>query len=329
MKRHRSFTLQSLAALLVALLLGIVPAAWGADAYPSKPIKLLVPFAPGGIGDMTGRIVAEKLSETLGQRVVVDNRPSAGMTVAADLALKAPADGYTIFHAGNGAAISMSLFKSLNYDVLRDFTQLSTLATYDLVICVDAESRYTSLTQLIRIAKANPGKLNFGTISIGSTQHLAAELFKTIAGVDVVIVPYKSTPDLLVALRSGIVDAAFEWVPGILPQIEGKTIKMLATASPKRYVRLPDVPTTKEAGLPGFQVAGWNGYSLKKGTPKPIIDRLSKEITLALKSQDVIQKMHNIGAEPWPNTPEQTGKHMAAEIARWKGVIEKAKIPLR
>ena len=204
MKRLNSITLRSLAAAaLVALLAGIAPAAWAADAYPSKPIRLLVPFGPGGIGDMTGRIVAEKLSEKLGQRVVVENRPSAGMTVAADLALKAPADGYTIFHAGNGAAISKSLFKSLSYDVQKDFTQLSTLATYDLVMCVDAGSRYTSLSQLIRIAKANPGKLNLGTISIGSTQHLSAELFKSIADIDVVIVPYKSTPDLLVALRSG------------------------------------------------------------------------------------------------------------------------------
>jgi len=286
-----------------------------------------VPYGPGGIGDLTARTVAEKMSENMGQRVVIENRPSAGMSVSGEIASHAPADGYTVLHGGNGTAISASLFKSLPYDILKDFTQLSALAAFDLVLLVSADSKFASLGELMAFAKSNPGKLTLGTISIGSTQHLSAELFKSMFGIDAVIVPYKETSGVIVALRSKTVDLAFEFVPAVLGQVQNKTVKALAIAASKRFAGLPDTPTTAESGFSAFRVSGWNAYNVRTGTPRPIIDRLNKEIIDALKSADVTQKLRNLGAEPWPLSTEEARALMTSEIARWKGVIESAKIP--
>jgi tripartite-type tricarboxylate transporter receptor subunit TctC len=318
-----------LAGMLAAMLAcasAVVPAA---ETYPSKPIRLLVPYGPGGIGDLTARIVADKMSENMGQRLVIDNRPSAGMSISGETAMHAPADGYTILHGGNGTAISASLFKRLPYDIVKDFTQLSTLASFDLVLLVSPDSKFSSLRDLMTFAKSNPGKLTFGTISIGATQHLAAELFKSMFGIEAAIVPYKNTASVIVAVRSQEVDVGFEFVPAVLTQVQSKTIKALAIAAPRRFVGLPDVPTTAEAGFPSYRVSGWNMYNVKNGTPRPIVERLNKEIIDALKSPEVVQKLRAQGAEPWPMTLDEARKHMASEVARWKVVIEKAKIPLQ
>ena len=319
---------------LLAGMLGALVACPGrvvlaAEAYPSKPIRLLVPYGPGGIGDLTARIVADKMSENMGQRIVIDNRPSAGMSITGEIALHAPADGYTIMHGGNGTAISASLFKKLPYDVLKDFTQLSALASIDLVLLVSPDSKFASMKDLMAFAKTNPGKLTFGTISIGSTQNLAAELFRSTFGLEASIVPYKNTSSVIVAVRSQEVNLGFEFVPAVLTQVQSKTVRALAIASSRRFVGLPDVPTTAEAGFPSYRVSGWNMYNVKNGTPRPIIERLNKEIIDALKAPEVIQKLRGQGAEPWPMTLEEARKHMGAEIARWKAVIEKAKIPLQ
>jgi tripartite-type tricarboxylate transporter receptor subunit TctC len=330
MRRHGFGCSPWLAALaLVAILLPAVCAVDAAETYPSKPIRLLVPYGPGGIGDLTARVVAEKMGENMGQRIVIENRPSAGMTVSGEMAMRGPADGYTILHGGNGTAISASLFKSLPYDILKDFTQLSALAAFDLLVLVAADSKFGSLGDLMAFAKSNPGKLTIGTVSVGSTQHLSSELFKSMFKIDAVVVPYKDTPGLIVSLRAKTVDLAFEFVPAVLSQIQNKTVRALAIAANKRFVGLPDVPTTAESGFPAFRVSGWNMYNVKNGTPRPIIDRLNKEIIDALKSPDVVQKLRTLGAEPWPMTTEEARAHMTSEVGRWKGVIESAKIERR
>ncbi|MDA8126931.1 MAG: tripartite tricarboxylate transporter substrate-binding protein [Deltaproteobacteria bacterium] len=326
-KKYTRIRIGSIAttALLTAML-AVIPAVFAADGYPSKPIRLLVPYGPTGVGGQTARIVADKLSSTIGQKVEVENLATAGIPAVAERTLKAPADGYTIFHGGIGVAINASMVKGLSYNVLKDFTQLSTLASYDLVVCANPESPLNSLAQFLEAAKASPGKLKLGTVTVGSTQHLSAELFKSLTGIDITVVPHKGTPDLLTALRSGAVDVAFELVPGIMPEIKSKAIKILANAASKRYVGLPDTPTATELGMPSFQVTGWNAYSVKAGTPQPIIDRLNKEIATALKSPDVIQQMRAIGAEPWATSSEEAGQVMTREMVRWKKVIDRANL---
>jgi tripartite-type tricarboxylate transporter receptor subunit TctC len=315
--------LRSFAAIALALACG----AAAAQGFPSKPIRFLVPFAPGGIGDLTARTVAQKLSENLGQQVVVDNRPGAGMIFSATAAMQSAADGYTMILAGNGTAISATLFKSLPYNILTDFTQVSTLATFDLVIVTSSSSKLASLADLIAVARKSPGKLNLGSINVGSTQNLGAELFKSVARIDAQVVPFNGTPALVTALRSDNIDVAFEFAPPAIPQIKAGALRALAVAAPKRHADLPDVPTTREAGLEGFEVSSWNAVSVRAQTPRAIVERLNKEIVAALNSPDVKQKLNALGAEPFPSTPEQTRARMKSEITRWKAVIERANIP--
>ena len=312
---------------LAAAALAAICGAAVAQTYPSKPIRFFLPFAPGGIGDLTARLVAQKMSENLGQQVVVDNKPSAGMILSATAGLQAPADGYTMVLAGNGTAISATLFKSLPYSILTDFTQVSTLAAFDLVVLVPPDSRFASLGEVVAFGKNNPGKLNLGTVSIGSTQNLSAELFKSVTGIDAQIVPFKGTPSLIAALRSNSIDVVFEFVPPMLSQIRGSTVKALAIASAKRFPGLPATPTTAESGLPAFQVSSWNAVSVRANTSRAIVDRLNREIVAALNSPEVKQKLQDLGAEARPSTPEQTRELMVSEIARWKAVIERANIP--
>lgn len=312
---------------LAATALAAICSAAAAQTYPFKPIRFFLPFAPGGIGDLTARLVAQKMSENIGQQVVVDNKPGAGMILSATAALQAPADGYTMILAGNGTAISATLFKSLPYGILTDFMQVSTLASFDLVVLVPPDSKFASLAQVVAFAKNNPGKLNLGTVSIGSTQNLSAELFKSVTGIEAQIVPFKGTPALIAGLRSNSIDVIFEFLPPVLSQIRGNAVKALAVASAQRFPGLPDTPTAAESGVPGFQVSSWNAVSVRANTPRPIVDRLNREIVAALNSADVKQKLQDLGAEARPSTPEQTRELMVSEIARWKTVIERANIP--
>lgn len=315
--------------LLAALALVAFSSASGAaeKPFPTKPIRFLLPFAPGGIGDLTARIVAQKMGENMGQNVVVDNRPGAGMIMSATFAMQSPADGYTMLLGGNGTAISQTLFKSLPYNILTDFTQVSALATFDLVIITKPESKLKGVGDLVAAAKQNPGKLNLGTVIVGSTQNLSAELFKSVAGIQAQVIAYKATPALIAALRADNIDVAFEFAPAAVPQAKAGQIKVLAVAAAKRHPDLPDVPTTVEAGLANFQVSSWNAVNVGTQTPPAIVKRLNQEVVKALGSDDVVKKLRAIGAEPFPGTPEQTRALMKSEIARWKTVIEKANIP--
>lgn len=297
------------------------------QAYPIKPIRFLVPFGPGGVGDITARLVAQKLSGTLGQQVIVDNRPGAGGIVATELVAKAEPDGHTLLLLNNAHAVSMSLFKKLPYDTLRDFAPVSTISTFSVVVLVSPDSSVRSVRELIAQAKANPGKLNVGTITIGATQHLSAELFKSMAGIDVVIVPYTNTGAVLAALRGGSVQFAFEFIAPVIGQVKAGALRPLAVSPRSRFAGLPDVPTVAESGVPGYEVTSWNGIGVPAKTPRAIIERLNQEVHAALAASDLKQRFRDMGVEPRGDTPEGFRKHVASEIAKWKAVIEKANIP--
>ena len=297
------------------------------QAYPAKPIRFLVPFAAGGIGDITARLTAQKMSENLGQQVLVDNRPSAGMIVTAEAALKAEPDGYTMVLTGNGTAVSASLFKSLPYNILTDFVQVSTLAVFDLVLVTGPDSQFKSVADVLAFARANPGKLDIGTVSIGSTQSLAAALFKSMAGIDAQTVPYKATPALLNSLRAKDIPLAVEFLGPVTSQLKSNSLKALAVMSHRRFAGLPETPTLSESGVPGFQASSWNGVSVRAKTPRAIVERLNKEIVAAVNSPEVKQRLQELGVEARSSTPEQMRELMASEIVKWKAVIERANIP--
>jgi tripartite-type tricarboxylate transporter receptor subunit TctC len=232
--------------------------------FPEKPIQLLVPFGPGGIADITARAVAEVMAQRLGQPVVVDNRPSAGSIVASQAVATAKPDGHTLLLMTNGNAVSVGLFKKLPYDTQKSFAPVSTLGYFDLGLFVPADSRFTSLKDMVAYAKANPGKLNVGTVAVGSTQNLWAKLLETVAGVEALLVPYKGSPAVLTALRGGEVDVAFEIVGPMLPQVQAGVVKALAVSSDKRNPALPEVPTVIQAGVEGYNVASWNAIAARR-----------------------------------------------------------------
>ena len=311
----------------LALALGLAGWAAQAQGFPSKPIRIVVPFGPGGVADLTARTVALKLSQSLGQSVVIDNKPGAGGVVAGDAVAKAEPDGHTLLLMSNGTAVSAGLFKSLPFDTLHDFAPISTLATFDIAIITSAESRFKTLAELLAFARANPGKLNLGTINIGSTQNLAAELFKIAAGVDVQIVPFNGTPAVVTALRGGQVDAGVEILGPVLGQVQARTLRVLAVTGEKRSAVLPDVPTAGESGLKGFTVSSWNALAAPARTPKSVIARLNKDTIAAVNAPDVRKKLHEFNVEAQGSSPEQAAELLASEIKRWGDVIVRAKIP--
>ena len=314
-----------IAALLV--LAGITAAA-PAQTYPARPVRLLVPFGPGGVGDITARAVAQKVGAALGQQVIIDNRPSAGGVIATELVAKADPDGYTLLLLNNAHAVSQSLFKKLPYDAARDFVPISTISTFSVAVLVTTESPLRSLKELIAQAKSSPGKLTVGTIQIGSTQHLSAELFKSMAGIDVLNVPFPNTGAVLTALRGNNVQVAFEIMAPVIGQLRGGGgLRALAVSPATRFPGLPDVPTVAEAGVPGYQVTSWNGVAAPVKTPRAIVARLHRAIADALAAPDIRQRFQELGVEARPSTPEEFRELLVAEIAKWKNVIEKANIP--
>lgn len=300
-----------------------------AQNFPSKALRIVVPFGAGGVADLTARIVAQKLNELLGQPVVIENKPGAGGVGASDQVAKSAPDGHTLLLMSNATAVSATLFKSLPYDSVKDFTPISTLGLFDIGVVVASDSKYKSLGELLADAKANPGKLNIGSINIGSTQNLSAELFKSVAGIDVQIVPFNGTPAVVNALRGKQVDAAVEILAPVMGQIKGGALRALAVTSEKRSAALPDVQTTKEAGLPAYLSSSWNGLAVPSATPKAVVARLHKEIQTALADAEVAKKLRELNIEPRGMTPEQTAAFLQSEIKRWGDVIVKAKIPLQ
>ncbi len=308
---------------------GIGMLAWSSQAqnFPSKTVRIVVPFGAGGVADLTARTVAQKLSQSLGQAVVIDNKPGAGGVGAGEIVAKAEADGHTLLLISNGTAVSAGIFKSLPFDTLKDFAPISTLASFDIAIVAQADSRFKTLGELLVFAKANPGKLNLGTINIGSTQNLTAELFKSAAGIDVQIVPFNGTPAVITALRGGQIDAAVEILGPVIPQISTTGLRVLAVTGAKRSSVLPDVPTAIESGVAGLVATSWNGLAAPAGTPPAVIARLNKDIVEAVNAPDVKTKLHALNVEAQSSTPQQAASLLASETRRWGDIITRAKIP--
>jgi tripartite-type tricarboxylate transporter receptor subunit TctC len=300
--------------------------AWGQATWPTRPITLIVPFAPAGIADIVARTVAQAMEPGLGQSIVVDNRPGAGSVVASSAVAHAVPNGYTLLLMSNANAVSAGLFKKLPFDVVKDFAPITTLGFFDLAVFVAAGSRFHSLQEVVTEARAKAGRLTIASISVGSTQHLAAELFKAKAGIDALVVPYKGTPAVLEALRTGEVDLAFEILGPMLPQLNAKTVRVLAVASDRRYAGLPDVPTVIEAGVSGYAVASWNALASPAGTPPAVIARLNHAAADALAQSAVQQRLRELGVRAQSGSPQQLQSLLTAEITRWGEAIRAAKI---
>lgn len=303
-----------------------VPAPVSAQAWPTKPIRLVVGFAPGGVADVTARVVAQKLADQLGQQVVVDNRPGAGGIVAAEAVAKAVPDGYTLLLMSNGNAVSASLFKSLPFDTIADFAPVSTLGFFDVAVVASTEAKIDSMKALIAYAKANPGKLNIGTINVGSTQHLSAELFRSMTGFDATIVPYKGSPAVITALRANDVQVAFEMLAPVVPQAKSGAVRILAVTSERRNPAFPDVPTVAESGVPGYAASSWNAIAAPAKTPAALAERLNAEIQRALAAPEVKEKLASLGVTARGSTPDEMKRLVAGDIEKWRRVIEQAKI---
>lgn len=295
--------------------------------FPARPLRIVVPFAAGGVGDLTARAVASGLALRLGHPVVIDNRPGAGGVVAADAVARAEPDGHTLFLMSNGTAVTASLFKALPYDTVADFTPISTLAVFDTAVLVPADSPHRTLPQLLAHARTHAGQLNIGSVQIGSTQNLAAELFKSSAGIDAQVVPFNGTPALITALRGRQVDAAVEILGPALPQVRAGALRVLAVASEQRSAALPEVPTALEAGVAGFVASSWNALAAPARTPRAVVDRLQREVAAAVATPAVQQQLRALNAQPRTSTPEQAAALLQADIARWRAVIERAGIP--
>jgi tripartite-type tricarboxylate transporter receptor subunit TctC len=311
----------------VVCALALASSAFAAADYPTRTVRIIVPYGAGGIADVTMRLTAQKLSEKLGQQFIVDNRPGAGGVVGARAAASAAPDGYTLSMIGGGLTIAKSLFKSLPYDLVEDFVPISTTAAYGLVIVAKADSGLKTVGDIIAAAKATPGKLNFGTINPGSNQHLAAELFRSMAHVDVTMIPHKTTPDLITALLRGDVDVVIEYEAGLGAMMTDPRVAVVAYTGPQRLPHLPDVQTVAESGLPGYDVTSWNGLAAPKGTPHEIVEKLSREVTAAVEQPDVRAAMAKFGMEARGSTSEELGARIRIDIAKWADVIEKAGIP--
>jgi tripartite-type tricarboxylate transporter receptor subunit TctC len=322
--RHRYLAAAMACAAMFAIVTEGVRAA---TDYPTKPVRIFVPYGPGGVGDLTMRLLADKLGEQVKQQFVIENRPGAGGIVSATEVLRSRPDGYTLGEIGNGQAISASLFKKLPFDVLKDFTPISVAANFEMLLAIPGNSPYRSLQDLVDAAKKSPGKLNLGAINPGSTQNLSAYLFQQVTGAEFAIITYRTTPDLVTALLRGDVDLGFDYFAGFGGEIPDGKLRILATSGDERDPLLKDVPTAKESGFPRYVVNGWNGIAGPAGLPPEVVETLSLEINRALAAPDLQEKARGLGIDARASTPQQMHDRMVADVAKWQDVIEKAGIP--
>ena len=310
---------------LAALILVLAPQAQA--AWPEKPIKFVLPFGAGGVADVTARILADRLSQKLNQRVVVENMPGPGGIAAARAVITAPADGYTMAWVTNGTATSVATFQSLPFDPVKDFAMVSMAGTFDLVFVVNDQSEYKTLADFMKAAKDSPGKMNIGTIAVGSTQNLGAELFKSLTGLNIQIVPYKNSPDIVVALLRNDVQLMIDFPPAVAGQVADKKLRILASSSPQPSPLLPGVPTADQAGVKGFEVISWNGVGVPKDTPKEVIDTMNKAMRDVLAMLEVKEQLGKVGVIANASTPEEALARLTADIKKWNDVVDKAGIP--
>ena len=312
---------------ILAALLALPTLAAAQANYPSKPIRIVLPFGPGGVADITTRTIAPKLTDALGQQIVVDNMPGAGGIRASETVAHATPDGYTLLLLTNGNAVSQALFKSLPYDPANDFAMISTVGYFSMVLVTSSQSKYKTLKEFVAAAKANPGKMNIGTITPGGTQHLAGELFRSTAGIDAVVVPHKTTGEVVVATMNGTVDLAVDFIAPLLSGIQSGQLRGLAVSAGKRFPGLPEVPTVIEAGVPGYDVASWNALAAPAKTPRTVIEKVHDALVKALAAPEVQKRFSELGVEGRASTPDELKAFYAAEMKRWTRVVEHAKIP--
>jgi tripartite-type tricarboxylate transporter receptor subunit TctC len=318
---------RALSALPVALVLVLAPVSQAQAKWPEKPIRLVLPFGAGGVADVTARIMADKLSQKFDQRVYVENLPGPGGIAAARAVISAAPDGYTWFYVSNGTAISVAAFNKLPFDPVKELAMVSMVGTFDLVFVVNAESEYKTLADIIKAAKTNPGKLNIGTITVGGTQNLGGELFKSLGKLDLQIVPYKNSPDIVVALLRNDVQMMVDFPPAVQGQVNDKKLTILATSSPKRSPLMPNYPTVDEAGLKGYEVVSWNGVSVPKDTPKDVIDTINKTIHEVMAMSDVQEQYAKVGVVAQASTPAELLTRLTNDVKKWTDVVEMAGIP--
>ena len=297
-----------------------------AQAYPAKPVRILVPFGAGGIADITVRIVAERLGDKLGQRFVIENQSGPGGINAARAALQGGADGYSLALFSNGTAVASGLFKNLRYDPVKEFAPVSALGYFEFIFATGGESRFKTMGELLAEARAKPGVLNIGTIASGSTQNLSGELFKSSANIDARIVPYRTTPDVILAALRGDVDVIVDSYASMKANLEDNKLRALGASSITRSVALPNLPTVAEGGVPGFDVTSWNAIFAPAGTPQPIIDTLNKGILEVLAMPETKKLLLDLGIEAKGSTPAELGDKLKADIVKWTAIIDKSGI---
>ncbi len=301
--------------------------AWAQAKYPDHPVRIILPFGAGGVADITSRLVAEKLSDKLGQRFVIENQPGAGGIAAARVALAGGADGYTLALLTNGTAISVSLFRHLPFDPLKQFVPISAIGYFDCVFITSASSPFHTLGDFLKAAREKPGTLNIGSINVGSTQNLTAELFKSMAGIKVVLVPFRTTPDQVVALLRGDIQLSIDFYAALKPSLQSDKARALATSGQQRSPALPSVPTVQEGGVANFDVTAWNGFYAPVGTPKAVIATLNRALREVLADPNLKQRALDLGIDVRPSTPAELDARMRSDIKKWAQVIERAHIP--
>jgi tripartite-type tricarboxylate transporter receptor subunit TctC len=294
--------------------------------YPDRPVRIVVPFAAGGVADITVRIVAERLGDKLGQRFYVENQPGAGGIAAARTVIASAPDGYTLALLSNGTAVSVSLFNKLPFDPLKDFAPISSLGFFDFIFTTEANSPFKTLGDFIKAAKAKPGALNVGTINIGSTQNLSAELFKTAAGIDFTIVPYRATPEVSVSLLQGDIAVMIDSYAAVKGNLADGKFRALASSGPQRSPSTPDIATAHESGVASYDVVSWNALFAPSATPPEIIKTLNSALQDILADTDVKKRLLELGIEAKASTPQEISARLKSDIDKWRQVIEKAGI---
>jgi tripartite-type tricarboxylate transporter receptor subunit TctC len=322
----RILSVISLAALALCALAASPHQARAEATYPDKSVRIVLPFAAGGVADITARIVAEKLGDKLGQRFYVENQAGAGGIAAARTVISSPPDGYTLALLSNGTAVSVSLFKKLPFDPLRDFEPISSLGFFDFVFATGAGSEFKTLADFIAAAKAKPGALNVGTINIGSTQNLSAELFKTAAGIDFTIIPYRATPEIQVSLLQGDIALMIDSYSSMKGNLADKKFRALASSGSARSESTPDVATVRESGVADYDVVSWNALFAPAGTPPDIVDKLNGALRDILADAEVKKRLIELGIEAKAGTPQEISARLKSDIDKWQKVIEKAGI---
>ena len=312
-------------AAALAVLTACASVSNAAEEFPRKTVRMIAPFAPGGATDVLARLVSQKLSERWTQSVIVDNRTGAGGHIGAEIAARSPLDGYTLLVAGAPHAIGMSLYRKLNYDLAKDLAPVNCIATFPSAIIVHPSLPVKTVKDLIAVAKAHPGELNFGSAGSGSPNHLALELFKTMAKVSMVHVPYKGGSGQMVGdLLAGQVQLASMGLPPAMPYVKSGRLRVVAITSTKRSPLMPEAPTVSESGLPGFDVSSWYGIFGPAGLPRDIVTRVNADITAVLGTADMKERLAALGADPAPMTPENLGQLVRDEITKWAKVVKES-----